>query len=347
MRVLAEEEPALQGLDQRERQLEELRREALADALEKLLGAANVEVLNPGQLRPELRQQLERLQANSGLEAESCQAVLSRFAPEGDIAQQRLQQRCQRLKQELGLQRLLEQEGQRNALFNPLAVAMGLKVAATLELVEQHRPKGELAEMLRNVSAAGSLEKAFAMLWLDPDPDTAAWTLMLQRTLQPAQVAINNLPPRPGLGSSPFMQAQLAAEPEAAHPALAHLAASASFADLPPAGLIWVLNNSSLRHATAGELLRRSGEPSSALLLILQGGAVVHSNGGQQQQLGPDQSIDAQALMRQEASNDSVVAGSQGAELLVFPKEAFEALMQRSNQFTCALLRQLSGQASG
>ena len=185
------------------------------------------------------------------------------------------------------------------------------------------------------------------MLWLDPDPDTAAWTLMLQRTLQPGAVVTNNLPPRPGLGSSAFLQAQLAAEPEAAHPALVHLAASASFADLPPAGLIWVLNNSSLRHATAGELLRRSGEPSSALLLILQGGAVVQSNGGQQQQLGPDQSIDAQALMRQEASNDSVVAGRQGAELLVFPKEAFEALMQRSNQFTCALLRQLSGQASG
>ena len=140
MRVLAEEEPALQGLDQRERQLEELRREALADALEQLLSAANVEVLNPEQLRPELRQQLERLQANSGLEADSCSAVLSRFAPEGDIAQQRLQ-RCQRLKQELGLQRLLELEGQRNPLFKPLAVAMGLKVAATLELVEQHRPK--------------------------------------------------------------------------------------------------------------------------------------------------------------------------------------------------------------
>ena len=174
MRVLAEEEPALQGLDQRERQLEELRREALADALEQLLSAANIEVLNPEQLRPELRQQLERLQANSGLEADSCRAVLSRFAPEGDIAQQRLQQRCLRLKQELGLQRLLEREGQRNALFKPLAVAMGLKVAATLELVEQHRPKDELAEMLRNVAAAGSLEEAFAMLWLDPDPDTAA-----------------------------------------------------------------------------------------------------------------------------------------------------------------------------
>ncbi|MEK9630445.1 MAG: cyclic nucleotide-binding domain-containing protein, partial [Synechococcus sp.] len=162
----------------------------------------------------------------------------------------------------------------------------------------------------------------------------------------PGSVVTSNLPPRPGLGSSPFLQAQLAAEPEAAHPALVHLAASASFADLPPAGLIWVLNNSSLRHATAGELLRRSGEPSSALLLILQGGAVVQSN-SDQQQLGPDQTIDAQALMRQEASNDSVVAGSQGAELLVFPKEAFEALMQRSNQFTCALLRQLSGQAGG
>ena len=185
------------------------------------------------------------------------------------------------------------------------------------------------------------------MLWLDPDPDTAGWTLMLQQTLQPAQVAINNLPPRPGLGSSPFLQAQLAAEPEAAHPALVHLAASASFADLPPAGLIWVLNNSSPRHATAGELLRRSGEPSSALLLILQGGAVVQSNSDQQQQLGPDQTIDAQALMRQDASNDSIIAGSQGAELLVFPKEAFEALMQRSNQFTCALLRQLSGHAGG
>ena len=84
MRVLAEEEPALQGLDQRERQLEELRREALADSLQQLLSAANIEVFNPGQLRPELRQQLERLQANSGLEPDSCLAVLSRFAPEGE-----------------------------------------------------------------------------------------------------------------------------------------------------------------------------------------------------------------------------------------------------------------------
>ena len=186
------------------------------------------------------------------------------------------------------------------------------------------------------------------MLWLDPDPDTAAWTLMLQRTLHPGSVVTSNLPPRPGLGSSAFLQAQLAAEPETTHPALVHLAASASFADLPPAGLIWVLNNSSLRHASAGELLRRSGEASSALLLILQGDAFLQSKSGQQQQLlGPDHTIDAQALMGQEASHDSVVAGSMGAELLVFPKEAFEALMQRSNQFTCALLRQLSGQASG
>ena len=157
----------------------------------------------------------------------------------------------------------------------------------------------------------------------------------------------NKLPPRPGLGSSAFLQAQLAAEPEAAHPALVHLAASASFAELPPAALIWVLNHSSLRQAAAGELLRRSGEPSSALLLVMQGGAVLQSNGGQQQQLGPGQTIDVQALMRQEASNDAIVAGSQGAELLVFPREAFEALMRRSNPFTCTLLRQLSDQASG
>ena len=160
---------------------------------------------------------------------------------------------------------------------SPLAVAMGLKVAATLELVEQHRQSNELAEMLSNVKAAGSLDEALAMLWLDPDPDTAAWTLMLQRSLRPGSVVTSKLPPRSGLGSSPFLQAQLAAEPEAVHPALVHLAASASFADLPPAGLIWVLNNSSLRHATAGELLRRSGEPSSALLLILQGDAVLQS----------------------------------------------------------------------
>ena len=88
-------------------------------------------------------------------------------------------------------------------------------------------------------------------------------------------------------------------------------------------------------------------ETQFGLLLILQGDAVLQSKSGQQQQLGPDQTIDVQALMGQEASHDSVVAGSMGAELLVFPREAFEALMQRSNQFTCALLRQLSGQTSG
>ena len=51
------------------------------------------------------------------------------------------------------------------------------------------------------------------MLWLDPDPDTAAWTLMLQRTLQPGSVVTSNLP-RPGLGSSAFLQAQLAQNPK-------------------------------------------------------------------------------------------------------------------------------------
>ena len=91
------------------------------------------------------------------------------------------------MKQELGLQRLLEREGQRNPLLKPLAVAMGLKVAATLELVEQHAQSNELTEMLSNVKAAGSLDEALAMLWLDPDPDTAAWTLMLQRPCNQAR----------------------------------------------------------------------------------------------------------------------------------------------------------------
>ena len=346
MRVLAEEEPSLQGLDRRERQLEELRREAFADALQQLLAAANLEVLDPLQLRPELQQQLERLQADSGLEAESCQAVLSRFAPQGDLAQQRLQQRCQRLQQELGLQRLLDQQSNHNSLFRPLAVAMGLKVAATLELVQRHRQPADLAELLDNVTAHGSLEEAFAMLWLDPDPDTAGWALMLQRSVQSGAAVRQKLEPRSGLATSPFLEAQLSAEPAAANPALAHLAASACFADLPPAGLIWVLNNSSRRHAAAGETLRHAGEISSALLLVLQGDAVLQSSSGQKRHHGPDHSIDLQALMRGEASDDAVVAGLGGAELLVFPREAFEALMQRSNQFTLTLLRQLSAPAS-
>ena len=346
MRVLAEEEPSLQGLDRRERQLEELRREAFAEALQQLLYPANLEVLEPLNLRPELVQQLERLQANSGLEKESCQAVLSRFAPEGDLAQQRLQQRCQRLQQELALQRYLEQESNHNSLFRPLAVAMGLKVGATLELVERHRQPAELTALLDNVKANGSLEEAFSMLWLDPDPDTAGWALMLQRSLQQAPVTTNNLVPRTGLANSPFLEAQQAPETAAANPALTHLAASACFADLPPAGLIWVLNNSTQRHASAWETLRSAGEPSAALLLILQGEAVLQSSTGKQQQLGPDQSIDVKALMRGEASDDLVLAGPEGADLLVFPKEAFEALMLRSNQFTLTLLRQLSAPAS-
>ena len=342
MRVLAEEDPTLQGLDQRERQLEELRREALSDAFEQLLSTANVEVLDHRLLRPELVKQLERLQADSGLGTESCQAVLSRFAPDGDLAQHRLRQRHQRLSEELGFQRLLEREGRSNPLYKPLAVAMGLKVAATLDLLEQHRHPEELLEMKRAVKADGSLEEALAILWLDPDPDTAGWTLMLQRELNPGSFTPASIPPRPGLGSSPFLEAQLTSQPAVAHPALAHLAASACFADLPPGGLIWVLNNSTLIHATSGEVLRRSAEPSSALLLILKGEVVLRSHSGDQQTLGPDQTIDAQPLMRREASIKTILAGPEGAELLAFPREAFEALMQRSNLFTCALLREIA-----
>ena len=219
---------------------------------------------------------------------------------------------------------------------------MGLKVAATLDLLEQHRHPEELLEMKRAVKADGSLEEALAILWLDPDPDTAGWTLMLQRELNPGSFTPASIPPRPGLGSSPFLEAQLTSQPAAAHPALAHLAASACFADLPPGGLIWVLNNSTLIHATSGEVLRRSAEPSSALLLILKGEVVLRSHSGDPQTLGPDQTIDAQPLMRREASIKTILAGPEGAELLAFPREAFEALMQRSNLFTCALLREIA-----
>ena len=71
----------------------------------------------------------------------------------------------------------------------------------------------------------------------------------------------SNLPRAQGLAAQLFCKRNWLQNQKQLTPPWCIWPQSASFADLPPAGLIWVLNNSSLRHASAGECAVR--EPSS------------------------------------------------------------------------------------
>ena len=342
MRWLAQEQPGLLQLDARERQVEDLRKEAVAEAIEDLLSTAGIDVIVLSNLQPALAERLDQLRSSCGLTEEAWAETLASFGPKGGLERQRLNRLLLDWQNQAALLTLLKQEASRDALLRPLLLAMELRVQGLAQLLAPRLAAAALPPLPPQMAAEGSLEAAFDLLWEDPDPDTAGWVLMLERQRYPERLPRRLQHPRQGLASSPFLDIQLRGE---AHPdanEFPYLAASPLFADLPPAGLVWVASQGEIQQWQPGEVVVEEGAISDALGVVLAGSGRVSPQAGSLVILGPGETIGEMGVITGAPRNKTVKAGPEGLRAFQVPRESFEELLHRSRYFSRGLLRQLA-----
>ena len=342
MRWLAQEQPGLLQLDARERQVEDLRKEAVAEAIEDLLSTAGIDVIVLSNLQPALAERLDQLRSSCGLTEEAWAETLASFGPKGGLERQRLNRLLLDWQNQAALLTLLKQEASRDALLRPLLLAMELRVQGLAQLLAPRLAAAALPPLPLQMAAEGSLEAAFDLLWEDPDPDTAGWVLMLERQRYPERLPRRLQHPRQGIASSPFLDIQLRGE---AHPdanEFPYLAASPLFADLPPAGLVWVASQGEIHQWQPGEVVVEEGAISDALGVVLAGSGRVSLQAGSLVILGPGETIGEMGVITGAPRNKTVKAGPEGLRAFQVPRESFEELLHRSRYFSRGLLRQLA-----
>jgi hypothetical protein len=340
--LLAKEHPELQGKNRFERQSEELRREVAQANLEDFLLRHGFTVVDAPALKPRQRQELERLQLASGLSEQAWGAVLQGFGPQGELERQRLEPLRAAWLEEAGLLAWLDGQVAADGLLRPLQRVLARRLG---ELQRQLAPRlaaAGLEPLPPAVAPAGDLSRLFDLLWRDADPDTAAWVLMLERQRHPEAVARRLQDPRPGLASSPFLQSQLRGESAADEALLEALTGWSMFADVLPAGLLWLAQRGSVRQLSAGDPVMEEGALSDHLALVLDGDAQALLGTGETVRLGPGQAIGEIGVLTGQPRTATVWAGVAGCRLLTLPSASFEELLRRSDSFSRSLLSQLA-----
>ena len=335
IRVLAADEPTLLQLDERTLQLQQLREEAFAEIVEDFLEISGLQTLDVDSLPVQLQPRLERLKLDSGLEDVEAERVLRRFHSSGDLAQLRIQTRLQQFKQERAYLLVLQEQASDQVLLHPLALAMEQR----LNEIAQALPPDVLEKEYQQIpEQSASLDEALETLWMDPDPDTAGWVLMVERLIRPGVVASRLQSGRPGLGTSMFLESQLKGQPHRDHDEFPHLANSSLFRDLLPSGLLWVAEHGWLKSWSAGDAVNQK----NLILVVLRGGATETTEGGQLLHHDAGSVIGAMEVISGEPSMGLLQASPDGLGVFVFPAHAFDELLQRSSHFTHGLLRQLA-----
>ncbi len=343
VRRLAEREPHLLEVDGLQRQREDLREEAARESVEELMQVAGMEVLQPEALSPAQRERLDQIRLSSGVDGPEWETVLRAVGPEGPRQQEQLRRRWEQLRRARALQDLLAREAAADALLRPLARALELRNQALAEELRslsgpQLPPE---AEMAAAPLPSGNLEEALDLLWSDPDPDTAAWVLMVERKRGSERVGQRLRDPRPGLGSSPFLEAMRRDERSEDVDELPVLAGSALFEDLPPAGLLQVAEKGELRQWSPGEVVLRAGDASDGSGVVVRGEALVRGPGWGPASVGPGQILGEMGVITGAPRSADVAAGAEGLQVFWLSAEAFAMLLQESRGFTLGVLHQL------
>ena len=335
IRVLAVEEPSLLQLDERTLQLQQLREDAFAEVIEDFLVISSLQTLDFASLPAQFQSRLERLKLDSGLEDADAERVLGRFSSTGDLTRLRMQTRLKQFRQERAYLLVLQEHATDQVLLHPLALAMeqrlnGIAEVLPLDVLEK--------ELQQEPDQSASLDEALETLWMDPDPDTAGWVLMVERLIRPEVVALRLQSSRLELGTSMFLESQIKGQKHRDLDEFPCLANSSLFGDLLPSGLLWVADHGWLKTWSAGDAVNFK----NLILLILRGGASEITDGGQLLQHGVGSVIGAMEVITGEPSMSQLQACSDGLTVFVFPVHAFDELMQRSSHFTHGLLRQLA-----
>ena len=342
MRLLAEEEPNLLKLDARQRQINDLRQEAVTEAIEELLVTAGLQVLDLASISEPLKQRLEQIRQSCGLAEENWQSTLAKFGPKGEQALTRLSQQVADWHHQAGLAALLKQQSEQIALLRPLLLAMQLRCAGLEAVLIPKLQQANLEPLPSCVEPAGSLEDALDLLFSDPDPDTAGWVLLLERELFPERLARRLQNPRQGLASSTFLEIQLSGQSHQDAAEFPFLASSPLFSDLLPAGLVWVASQGHIHQWQPGEVVIEQGAVSDGVAVVLAGDGRLTGQGGSVVILGPGQTLGEMGVITGMSRSRTVLAGPEGLRAFQLPSDAFEELLHRSPQFSRDLLRQLA-----
>ena len=340
--LLAKEHPELLGRNSFERQGDDLRRGLALTNLEDFLLRHGFTVFDAAALNPRQRQELERLRLASGLPEPAWESVLQQSGPQGELERQRLEPLRAAWLEEAGLLAWLDGQLSEDGLLRPLQRVLARRVG---ELQRQLAPRlaaAGLDPLPPVVAPAGDLRRVFDLLWRDPDPDTAAWVLMLERQRHPEAVARRLQDPRPGLASSPFLQGQLRDDSEVDEALLAAFTDWSMFADVLPAGLLWLAQRGTVRQLPAGEPVMEKGSSSDHLALVLGGEVQVLVGSNETVLLGPGQAIGEIGVLTGRPRTASVRAGADGCRLLLLPCATFEELLRRSDSFSRSLLSLLA-----
>jgi polyferredoxin len=360
LRLLADEHPQLLQLDGLQLQQQDLRQEAVAEQLEELMDAADLQVLVPSSLRPALQQRLEKLRQSCGLAPDDWQQMLSRFGPQGDRMRQHIESLSQQWRQQGQLLATLSLAANENPLLRPLVLAMQLRVKTLQGLLLSETKHLELAAPVnaapvdsaeqdyqhQQLEPAGTLQEALDQLWLDPDPDTAGWVLLVERQLYPEQVSRRLKQSRQCSGSSSFLEMQISGEPHPDAAEFPYLAASPLFADVLPAGLVWIATQGDIHQWRPGEVVMAKGTISDGFGIVLSGAGEVSLDQDNIVVLGPGETVGEMGVITGNLRNNNVVAGAQGLKAFQVPGDAFEELLHRSPYFSRGLLRQLAERLS-
>lgn len=342
IRLLAEEEPNLLKLDARQRQINDLRQEAVTEAIEELLATAGLQVLDLVGMNESLKQRLEQIRQGCGLSEEIWQSALAKFGPRGDQALTRLSQQVADWHQQAGFAALLKQESEQIALLRPLLLAMQLRCAGLAALLIPKLQEANFEPLPSRVEPSGSLEEALDLLFSDPDPDTAGWVLLLERELFPERFARRLQNPRQGLASSAFLEIQLSGQPHPDAAEFPFLASSPLFADLLPANLVWVASQGEIHQWQPAEVVIEQGAVSDGVGVVLAGDGRLTSQSGSVVILGPGETLGEMGAITGMNRSRTVSAGPQGLRAFQLPSEAFEELLHRSRYFSRGLIRQLA-----
>jgi CRP-like cAMP-binding protein len=114
------------------------------------------------------------------------------------------------------------------------------------------------------------------------------------------------------------------------------------FADLPPAGLVWVASQGEIHQWQPGEVVVEEGAISDALGVVLAGSGRVSLEAGALVILGPGETIGEMGVITGAPRSKTVKAGPEGLRAFQVPRESFEELLHRSRYFSRGLLRQLA-----
>jgi len=345
VRLLAAEQPQLLDNDRLQRQRDELRLEAASEAVSDLLRQHQLDVLMLHQLPASVSRKLNQLSETSGLDPDQWQQLLQSFGPRGDLERERLIVLKERWIAEAELQVSFAGQAQHDPLLRPLhQVLMNRNEGLRQQLIARLAAAGldPLPDQVESFASAAVTEQVLQLLWADPDPDTAGWVLMLARDRAPQLAAQMLQDSREGLGDSPFLQQQRVGVVETARDSLIAIAGADLFADLMPAGVLWVAGQGRLLDLAPGALLMRQGDSSDSLALVVAGTVQLTTSTGKPVELGAGQSVGEMGVIRSQSRNATVCAGVDGAQLFLLPAHAFEDLLRRSSQFSRGLLVQLA-----